>query len=291
MAVAARFDAFVAALHLTPRQLTDGNTKQSGVRKCLNVHYWGLNAETANSMLVGSWGKSTQIRPPRDVDVLFQLPKSVYDRFQSRGGNGQSALLQEVKDVLAVTYPTTSMRADGQVVVVPFESYGVEVVPAFQLTDGKYWICDTNEGGRYSTIDPIGEAADIAAVDTLTNGNARRLIRMLKRWQATCSVPMKSFWLEVAATFFLRHWRFSDKTSVYHDWMIRDFFAFILQYGGGFVRLPNMTEWQPLGWEWVSRARTAFATAAEACRLEAGNYVYAAGDEWQKIFGPDMPTR
>ena len=33
-------------------------------------------------MLSGSWGKLTRVRPVRDIDVLFVLPYSVYQRFQ-----------------------------------------------------------------------------------------------------------------------------------------------------------------------------------------------------------------
>jgi hypothetical protein len=60
---------------------------------------------------------------------------------------GQSALLQEVKSVLTETYPNSDMSGDGQVVVVRFGTYNVEVVPAFALTNGRYWICHTNDGG------------------------------------------------------------------------------------------------------------------------------------------------
>jgi hypothetical protein len=54
--------------------------------------------------------------------------------------NRQSALLQEVKGVLAETYPDTDMSGDGQVVLVRIGTYNVEVVSAFALTNGRYWI-------------------------------------------------------------------------------------------------------------------------------------------------------
>ena len=85
----------------------------SGVRRCLNYNYYGTSSGAANSFLVGSWGKSTEIRPPRDIDVMFVLPFEVYQRFEQRPGNKQSQLLQEVKGVLARNYPATEMRGDG----------------------------------------------------------------------------------------------------------------------------------------------------------------------------------
>jgi Second Messenger Oligonucleotide or Dinucleotide Synthetase domain len=136
-----------------------------------------------NSFLIGSWGKDTVIRPPRDVDLYFVLPVAVYHRFQGYVWNRQSALLQEVKNVLSSTYPDTDMSGDGQVVLVRFESYSVEVVPAFLLTSGRYWICNTHDGGRYKETDPWAEVGHIDAVDQTTNNNLRPLIRMLKSWQ------------------------------------------------------------------------------------------------------------
>src|SRR6266700_6645413 len=85
--VRGRFKAFIDNLAITPAQLEDGNKKQAGVRACLNRHYYGISSETANSRLIGSWGKATRVRPSRDVDILFLLPHAVYLRYQARTGN------------------------------------------------------------------------------------------------------------------------------------------------------------------------------------------------------------
>lgn len=125
----------------------------------------------ANSLLIGSWGKDLASRPPRDVDVYFVLPPDVYYRFQNRRGNVQSALLQEVRSVLAPTYPNTTIQADRHVVLISFGSYAVEVAPVFLLTDGSYWICDTTGTGHYKVANPIAEAAYIHQLDLACNGN------------------------------------------------------------------------------------------------------------------------
>src|SRR5581483_8925928 len=109
IAVTARFRDFHNNLLLTDDQREDGKTKHHGVRKCLNSHYYGSSSETANSFLIGSWGKFTRVRPPRDIDLYFVLPQEVYDRFNTYAYNvnKQSALLQEIKSVLQKTYPAT----------------------------------------------------------------------------------------------------------------------------------------------------------------------------------------
>src|SRR5260221_7582671 len=172
-----RFEQFQRELALTSPQVDDGKTKRAGVVNCLNHHYHSVNSETDNSFFIGSWGKQTAIRPPRDVDIYFLLPPAVYHRFQNYVGNRQSALLQEVKNVISKTYPNTDMSGDGQIVLVGFGSYAVEVVPAFHLTNANYWICDTNNRGSYKEKDQPAEAAYIEQVDAAHNRNLRPPLR------------------------------------------------------------------------------------------------------------------
>lgn len=289
IAVRQRFEQFHRDLLLTPLQLRDGNTKRAGVVGCLNRHYYGSASDTDNGFMIGSWGKGTAIRSPRDVDLYFLLPVNVYHRNQGNLWNRQSALLQEVKDVLGDTYPDTDMRGDGQVVIVRFESYSVEVVPAFLLTNGRYWICNTHDGGSYKETDPWAEVQHIETIDQANNRNLRPLIRMLKAWQDYCSVPIKSFQLELLAVDFLRQspWRFKD--FFWFDWIVRDFFAYLYHRAKSFVMVPGTFEMIYLGDEWQSRAETAYWRAEKACRYEADNVVAAAGEEWQKIFGIQIP--
>jgi len=289
MTVAQRFETFLENIKITSEQSKDGETKHGGVRACLNKYYYNSTSETVNSLLVGSWGKHTRIRPPRDIDVMFVLPYSVYQRLETRPGNKQSQLLQEVKSVLAKTYTTTTMRADGQVVVVPFVSYAVEVVPAFKLDNGKYWICDTNGGGKYKTTDPDAEASALSTSDTNTVGKTRHLIRMMKKWQSYGTVPLKSFCIELLAADFLASWQYRDKTMVYYDYMIRDFLKYLIGKANGYVFVPGTSEFVLLSDGWKSRAESADARAVKACEYEAGNYPTLAGEEWQKIFGTYIP--
>lgn len=290
MTVNERFNSFLENLKLTSDQVEDGQKKYKGVTRCLNWNYYNSNSETTNSILVGSWGKYTRIRPPRDVDILFRLPKSVYDRYQGRLGNKQSQLLQEVKDVLTATYSATKMRGDGQVVIVPFASYAVEVVPAFHLDSGQYWVCDTHDGGKYKTFDPDAEAKKVSDSESVTSGNTRDLIRMMKCWQGYCSVPMKSFHIELLSIEFLANWQYAGKSSVYYDWMVRDFFPYLVNRANGWLWVPGTNELMLLGDDWKSKAESAQERAAKACQYEAEQMPYSAGSEWQKIFGTYIPA-
>jgi hypothetical protein len=214
----------------------------------------------------------------------------VYARFAQYIGNRQSALLQEVKNILAVTYPSTEMRGDGQVVIVRFSSYNVEVVPAFRLQQpGQYWICDTNGGGRYKTTHPITELWYFDGVDAACAKNLRPLVRMLKTWQTHCSVPLKSFELELVAADFLSQYADRLNDFFWFDWFMRDFFRYLISRSNSFLTLPGTGELIWLGDDWRSKAESALGKALKACDEERDNYVIHAGQEWQKIFGQDIP--
>jgi hypothetical protein len=223
------------------------------------------------------------------TDLLFILPFPVYQRFQQRAGNRQSQLLQEVKDYLSQSYPTTRMRGDGQVVVVAFNSYQIEVVPAFIREGGGYLICDTNEGGRYKWVDPIAEISDLHVRDAAHNGNVRKLAQIFKQWQRYCDVPIKSFHLEAMVKAVLRTSAYGGNPEFWFDWLVRDVFASMVGWANGTFQMPVTGEVIGLGDAWLSKATTAYVHALKACDYEQSNQNQAAGDEWQKIFGAMIP--
>ena len=288
MSVSKRFSGFLNNITLTQAQRDSGRSRRESVVQLLNSQYWGSQHKTNNSLFVGSWGKHTTVRPPRDVDVLFELPSSVYDRFALRSGNRQSQLLQEVKGVLASKFTNTNIKGDGPVVKVPFASYDVELIPAFALTTGRYWICMTDNGGYYKEADYDAEVEAVKDSNDLTDGKTRHLIRMMKRWQANCNVPLKSFWLELLSIEFLRRWKHKDESMLYYDWMVRDFLRDIEGKSHHILYAPGTYEAMNIGEGWLSKARTARQRAEKACDNES-NSPEVAGEEWQKIFGTDIP--
>lgn len=289
MSVTARFSRFLENLKLTDTQKADGGTKRESVVRALNQQYWNSSSGTSNSKFVGSWAKSTRIRPPRDVDVLFELPSSVHTRFEGRSGNRQSQLLQEVRTVLGSTFSRTAIKGDGPVVLVPFGTYSVELIPAFRRSGGGYLVCMTTSDGWYKHEDYDAQTTAMSQSNTASNGNTRDLVRMMKRWQAYCSVPLKSFYIELLAISFLNTWGNRGKSKEWYDYMCRDFFQYIYGKQNTYLYAPGTGESLYLGSAWASRADTALGRAKKACEYEAGKYWGLAGDEWQKIFGSDIP--
>jgi hypothetical protein len=103
-------------------------------------------------------------------------------------------------------------------------------------------------------------------------------------------VPLKSFVLERLALHFLAQWSYSYHDVFWYDWMIRDFFEWLLQFVNGNLTMPLTREVIPLGKEWQVRAQRAHANAVSACEHEYGNRGRLAGEDWQKIFGVEIPV-
>lgn len=153
------------------------STRYKRITKAVNNEFWDSSSDTAHSRYVGSYGRGTAINVS-DLDVLIELPKEEYDHFACVSGNGQSRLLQAVKNAVSNTYHNTDIKGDGQVVVVNFtDGMKFEILPAFQNIsiwgswDGTYVYPDTHMGGNWMTTNPKAEQDAIADKDTYYNCN------------------------------------------------------------------------------------------------------------------------
>ncbi|MDX3805228.1 SMODS domain-containing nucleotidyltransferase [Bosea thiooxidans] len=291
VAVRPRFRKFHEDLMLTSDHVDDGLTKARGIAGSLQRSYYPDATGNPPAFLVGSWGKKTQVRPPNDVDMMFELPAEVHARISQRTGNVQSALLQEVRQALGTTYPNTVMRGDGQVVQVQFNTLMIEVVPVFRLQSGQFWMPDTNNGGRWKPVDPNAELNDVDALDRVCNGNVRALCQMMKLWKREQNVPLKSFQIELLVQEFMTSYVNRQHDYYWYDWFVRDFFRFLISKAGGYVFVPGTKEAIALGTDWKYRAERAYEVALSACGWEHADYDVTAGQEWQKVFGSRIPIK
>jgi hypothetical protein len=292
--VTRRFDQLIEAIGITEDEINDGMKKAMRVVGSLNRAYWNVSSETDHAFLLGSWDKRTRVRPFSDIDVLFVMPWSEYSRFEAHVGNRQSNLLQDVKNNLGITYSRTEIWGDRHVVAAEVDGVEIEVVPAFCFDSGdlsgKFLVCDTKEGGRYKLADPAAESRVLIQADTTYNGNARQLLRLMKKWQIETRAKIKSFQLERLVIEFLGSYPYSKQNRFWYDWMVRDFFRFLIGRANGYVQMPGTNEWIALGDEWLSSAKLALLNATVACNHEDANHEREAGRAWQQIFGTVAPV-
>lgn len=179
------FTSFLQELMLSEEDRIDADGKAERVARSLFNCYYPNNIFNPNCYLkVGSYGRGTAGRPCTDLDMLFILPDEDFARISKVSGNKQSYLLREVKDTLSFTFPRTNLRADGQVILAPFGTYAVEVVPAFRLADAKFLTANTADGGSWKVSDPVAEYKHLKDADLMSDQKATHLTLMAKAWKA-----------------------------------------------------------------------------------------------------------
>ena len=279
-------------------QVQDGGTISSRYRtitRRLNTDFWNTTSETANSLYVGSYGRKTATQGFSDLDMVFRLPYSVYVTYNNYSGNGQSALLQAVRQSIRRTYSTTNIGADGQVVQVPFtDGITFQVVPVFDKTDGSFTFPDTNNGGRWRTTHPRPEIEAIRSRNNNCNGNLVRLCRMMRAWKSKWNVPMGGLLIDTLAYQFIDTWAYKDKSYFCYDYMCRDFFAFMAKQDReqDYWRAPGSSQYvfRKGPFEWKATQCYNISLEAIAHETATPKREWSAKQEWREIFGTSFPN-
>ena len=168
------------------------------ITKAINREFWNTESDTAHSFYVGSYGRGTAV-DTSDIDILVELPRDEYERFDAYKSNGQSRLLQAVKEAILNTYPKSEVRPDGQVVKVNFsDGIKFEILPAFQYLDnigvwnGLYDYPDSNMGGRWLSTNPKAEQEAMKQKNRESNGLLYDTCRHMRQ---ICDVHFSSYHL------------------------------------------------------------------------------------------------
>lgn len=289
--VATAFEQFCKNLRFSDDNLTKIRNRYHSITKRINTDYWGTTSESAHSLYVGSYGRDTEIFTS-DIDMLVQLPYSTYEKFNAYSSNGQSALLQEVKKAIEKTYSVTKLKADGQIISIPFsDGINFEVLPAFINKDGSsYTFANANNGGSWKITDPRAEIAAIQSMDNRCNSNLKMLCKMTRAWRNKNNVDISGILLDILSYNFISNWEYRDKSYVYYDWMTRDFLKYVSEQPASQYR------WQVMGsgryitcfGSFQSKAKTSYEKALEAIEDET-KYPSSANAEWREIYGSKFP--
>ncbi|WP_326510653.1 SMODS domain-containing nucleotidyltransferase [Aeromonas caviae] len=292
MSLAEWFSSFCS--NLTVKDGGTISTRYKNITKRLNTDFWSTTSDTSHSLYVGSYGRNTATQGFSDLDIIFQLPYSVYVKYNNYSGNGQSALLQAVKNSIEKTYPTTSIRGDGQVILVPFtDKITFEVVPAFINVDDSFTYPDANNGGQWRVTNPKPEISAMKARNDVTNKNLVQLCRMARAWRREWDVPIGGLLIDTLAYQFIANWEYRDKSYLYYDFMSRDFFKWMADQDS------NQAYWKAPGSGQHVYGKGLFQYKAKRCyniSLEAIEHEMAspkrewsAKQKWREIYGTSFP--
>ena len=282
--VTTRFSNLLDRIQLTENQIKDGFTKSRNISNTLSKAYWESNPVKERTYTIGSWAKNTAIRPPSDIDLLFEIPSQVVQKYQSYSGNIQSYLLQEIRNTLSPTYPQTEIKGDRHVVSVNFQTLNIEVVPWFHH-QGQIYICDTKNGGNFIINDYAKELDSLKYQNQLTYGNTTNLIKLIKQWKNANSIQISSFAIELLVMEFLHYYINKSKSLYWYDWIVRDFFHHLSLRQSLKIKIPFTDEELTLDHQVISRARAAHEQSCHASEYERYNNNLSAANKWSEVFG------
>ena len=193
--------------------------------KVLNKKYYDAESIDDHCIVVGSVGRKTAVSKTSDLDLLFILPHEVYTRFNAYESNGQSALLQEVKNAIRSRYPKTKIKGDGQAVVVSFtnRAYSIDLVPVFEQSDDTFKYPDSNDGGSWKITNPIPEQDACSDLFLATNGDGKRLCNALRIWKNTFGFHFKGLLIDTLVDSFYS----SDNRSEEPYDLLTDLFEYL----------------------------------------------------------------
>jgi hypothetical protein len=293
MSVADNFRAFRTNYLIPAATVSSISARYRRITRQLNRDFWNTESETAHSLFVGSYGRDTAATGVSDLDVAFTLPVGVYHQYNNHAGNGQSALLQAVKNSIARTYANSYVGGDGQVVALQFQD-GIrfEILPVFLNQDGKsFTFADTNGGGSWKLCDPRSEMTSFANRNAATNGNLKALGRMVRIWRDRYAAPISGMLIDTLAYQFIENWEHRDKSFMYHDWLVRDFFHHLSQVDRGqqYWRAPGSASYVWKTGNFQTPAANAHQLAVSAIAHEANGRAGTARNKWRDLFGPYYP--
>lgn len=221
------FETFCSNIQLD--NLADMKKTTGEIAKKLNKSYYNLDGETELHMyIVGSVGRNTAVCGSSDLDVIFDLPASIYSKYEAYTENGQSALLQDVKKVLQEKYPNSDIRGDGQVVVIAFNKYTVELVPGFKQSDDRFKYPDTHDGGKWKYTDPLSEQSACAECESESEGKYYDFCHIVRSWRNHIGFKMGGLLIDTLTYDFFEDNDFfvGDSSKNYLE-ILKDLFAFL----------------------------------------------------------------
>jgi hypothetical protein len=227
MGIEAAFQEFVE--YLQDIKLEDKETRLKRITKKLNKTYYdGNDSEVEHFLLVGSLGRHTAINSVSDVDAAFILPWEVYEQFNKRNGNKQSQFLQEVKSVLLELSPRTKIRGDGQVVVLGYTDYEVELLPCFEKEDGSFLYADSNKGGRWRTTNPLPEITSSEIKIDETNGHYKNICNLVRAWKNQQGFKIGGLLIDTLVhKFFNENTKYNEAEFLDYPQLLKDLFYFL----------------------------------------------------------------
>jgi len=284
LSIAETFKQFLSNLAVDNAQTI--SNRYGEITCALNKKFRDTESKTANTLQVGSYGRHTAIKGISDLDMLYIMPKGEWDNYKN---GGQSKLLSDAANAIRARYPNTTVRVDRLVVQAVYSNFHVEAQPVFEQDDGSFKYPDTYNGGAWMITKPREEIQAMSEFNTEKNDNLRRLCKMARAWKNKHGVGIGGLLIDTLAHNFLKSTGdYDDKSYLYYDYIIRDFFAYLKD-------LPKQDYFAALGSGQRVKVKKNFQRKAKKTHELCLKAIEAEGkdnqnDKWRAVFGRLFPA-
>jgi hypothetical protein len=282
--VAEGFDELLSRIPASTAITERTRRHRESIRACLAAKF-----RMTNFVPAGSFGHGTNIPRYSDVDYFMVQDEDDWP-------NNSATALRNVRNVLGARFPFTPVRVSSPVVLVPFgqtSSERFEITPAFFDEDSEdhetFWIPDRQTGWMLSA--PRAHNAYVTEVNQQLNGRAKPVIRLLKLWNGTCAVGLRSIYLELRIAKRLR-----AAAGVTYSVEVAETLAAMHASGLRAMRDPvgvtglieACSEARKV--EALSKIQTALIRAGKALAAEDAGNPRLAFSWWNKVFNGNFPA-
>lgn len=189
------FDEFRDRIALTDAQSSKAlSRRDQAVKYVKNAFPSTSDMPLLKGFMIGSVDRGTGVRPLDDIDVIAQF-KNKDDVFEKYRYDSQ-AFLYRIRNALDAKTQIQQVGARGQAVRLFYkDDLHVDIAPVFHWSGGGYALPAGD--GTWITTDPPAQKEWINKRQAELNGELKKRVRFLKRWNNVHSRRLQSWHLEV----------------------------------------------------------------------------------------------
>ena len=282
MTISQAFDTLLNNIKVENYEQISNRYKE--ITKKLNKTFRNTDSETDNSLQVGSYGRYTGIKGISDLDMLYIMPNSSWEKYK----DSPAKLLRDTKTALCERYPNTDITYDRLVVVVQFIGFKFEVQPVFEadikddLLTYKYpdTACDS-----YRITMPKHEQKAMVDFRCAYGDKHRKLCKIIRAWKNHVGLNMGGLLIDTLTYNFLS--KNIDCVKENFDIIVCKFFQYL-------INLPDQKYYCALGSGQHVKVKKSFKSKAKKSLAITQKALVANEDEklklWQDIFGKVFPS-
>lgn len=280
------FNSFCDDFIIPERKKSIIYSRANSICRILNMEYWDLKS-CSGGIFIGSFGRKTANAHVNEIELMFEIPISIKNKYIRKNNNPQFEFLMDVKNVISRGYTNVKINKEKQMIEVCFiDEMLFHILPVFRYFD-KYIQADISEEGNWMVIDPISGINAINQADRVTGGNIQNLCKMAHAWRLHCNVQVNKKLLDTLVCNFLLQWKDKCCTYEHYDIMCKDFFRYLKSQQTSQKIWKTMKSDQMIcnPEDFINKATLAYYNASSAIDFKKKKEYRLAIENWKAIFG------